>query len=108
MPRLAAIVSVLLAGALAVAIVGVTPVAFVVVCALVVGGIALGWKGWADPLLPKTSAGWAGGVGAMFGLCALVYMVECVLGSMAHPELQFLEAGLRTGPFGGFATLAVG
>ena len=73
-----------------------------VAAALVVMGIGA----WSDPAMPKGPKEWGW---MLFGapiLGGLIFLVEVIVGKLAHPELGLFEAGLHTGPFGGALTLA--
>lgn len=90
-----------------VAALGASPVAYV---AAVVFGAVLAFAGrrlWVDPKAPASPGGWFRAALLVFGGGSGVYLLECLLGKIFHPESEFLAAGLRTGPFGGICTIAV-
>jgi hypothetical protein len=62
------------------------------------------WAEWKDI---KTPAEWARFTLLFFAGGSVVYLLECSVGKLFHPEVAFLEAGLRTGPAGGIFTLTV-
>ena len=107
MPTFAALLSMVVVVAAAIIAAGATTAALFVGVVLTAGGLAMGWKLWTDSGVPKSPLGWfAIALGAL-AVGSGVYAVECLVGSLGHPELAFLEAGLRTGPFGGICTIVV-
>jgi hypothetical protein len=89
------------------AILGASAVGYMVAGIL---GIALSLaapKLWAEAKDIKTPADWARSTLLAFSVGTVVYLLECSVGKLIHPETPFLAAGLRTGPFGGICTVAV-
>jgi len=107
MPTIVAMLVMFTVVGVGVAATGGTPSALLVGAVLAAGGIAMGMKGWNDSSVPKSPKGWLVAAAACLGVGAGVYAVECAVGKLVHPELAFLEAGLRTGPFGGLCTVAI-
>jgi len=67
--------------------------------------VVIGIKMWSEPGMPNSHKDWAWMLLGAPVCGGLVFCVEMVIGKLAHPELGLIEAGLRTGPFGGALTV---
>ena len=107
MPTFIAFLAMVLVIGAVVVLAGATTFSVFVGALLAAGGLVMGIKGWDDSAMPKSLVGWISTGAICLGVGAAVYTVECIVGKLVHPDLNFLEAGLRTGPFGGVCTVVV-
>lgn len=81
MPTVVAFLSMAAAIGAIVILAGATTFSVLVGVLLAAGGLAMGIKGWHEPAMPKSFAGWIGMGAICFGVGAAVYTVECIVGN---------------------------
>lgn len=107
MPKIAALFSIFITVIAGIIMAGVTEWAIIAGVVFAFGGVAIGIKGWTDPVFSKSVTGWIGAAAIFLGAGATAFAVECFVGRYFYPDRAFIDAGFHTGIFGGFFTVAV-